>query len=234
MEVGDEMMISGLIGFQGLFHDFFSANLRRRQLTAISQSDKVEIPINREAFIRIRAKLAELNKTVGELHRTLEKIGPLRFKSRARSAVDTAANTTSALDLGDLGTGTAAVMNSTEEVNATPTSFSPFGPTWTGSTAQATIGGDYDGSNGTMTLTFKVDREGTHGVNDLKIKIYDANNQEIDLIDIKRGHPIDQQYTLSNGLIFTLGEGDLLKNDTFTLDVDDSIPMSFSPPCRSG
>jgi len=79
-------------------------------------------------------------------------------------------------------------MRSIEEVNATPTSFSSFGPTWTGSTAQAT----FQGGQG-----------GTHGVNDVKIKVYDGNNQEIDLIDIKKGHPIDQQYTLSNGLIFT-------------------------------
>ena len=223
------MMINGLMGSQGIFHNF-GFYPRRRQLAAISQPDQAEIPDNREAFIRIQAKLAELNSTVAVLHRTMGRIGTLRFKSGSRTADVTAANATSALDLGDLGTGTAAEMRSTEEVNATPTSFSPFGPAWTGSTAQAAIGGDYDGSNGTMTLTFEVDREGTHGVDDVKIKVYDANSQEIDQIDIKKEHPIDQEYTLSNGLIFTLGQGDLLNNDTFTLDVDDSIPMSFSPP----
>ena len=80
-----------------------------------------------------------------------------------------------------------------------------------------------------MTLTFKVDREGTHGVDDVKIKVFDANNQEIDLIDIKKEHPIDQQYTLSNGLIFTLGDGDLLKNTTFTVDVSDVVGSAVDP-----
>ena len=229
MGVGDKMKISGLIGFQGLFYDFFSERLRRQQPAVTSQPDQAEISLNREVFTRIRTKLAILNKTVAQFHRTSEKIGPLQFKSRARTADFTAANATSASKLGDLGTGTATVMTSTEEVNATPTSFFPFGPTWTSSTAQATIGGSYDGSNGTMTLTFKVSTEGTHGVDHVRIQVLDDNMQELEEIFFNKNHPIDQQYTLSNGLIITLGEGDLLLDDTFTVDVDDSIPMSFSP-----
>lgn len=222
------MEISGLIGFQGMFYDF-NALRRRQQLAAISQSDHAEIPVNRQAFIRIRTNLATLNKTLTELNRTLERIGPMQFKARTRSADDTAANVTSASNLGDLGPATAAVMKSTEQVNTTPTSFSPFGPAWTGSTAQATIDGIYDGSNGTMTLTFEVDKGGTHGAAHLRINVLDANSQQIDQIFINKNDPIDEQYTLSNGLIFTLGDGDLVNGDTFTVDVYDAVGSTVDP-----
>jgi len=224
------MRIGGLIGFQGMFHDFFSESLRRQQLAATSQSDQAEIPVNRQAFFRIRTNLATLNRTVAQLQGTLEKIGPLRFKSRANSTDAAAANATSASELSDLVSASAAVMNSTEQVNATPTSFSPFGPTWAGSsTAEATIDGIYDGSNGTMTLTFEVDQGGTHGSNQLRIKVFDAYSQEIDEISVKKNDPIDKQYTLSNGLIFTLGDGDLVKDDTFTVDVYDTVGSTVDP-----
>ena len=223
------MEISGLIGFQGMFYDF-NAFRRQQQLAAISKSNQAEIPVNRQAFIRIRTNLATLNKTVTELNRTLERIGPVQFKSRTRSADDTAANATSASYLSDLGPATAAVMRSTEEVNATPTSFSPFGPAWTGSsTAEATIGGIYDGSNGTMTLTLEVDAGGTHGADHLKIKVLDANSQQIDQIFINKNDPLDEQYTLSNDLILTLGDGDLLEGDTFTVDVYDAVGSTVDP-----
>ena len=126
-------------------------------------------------------------------------------------------------------TVTATTIQSTEEVNTTPTSYSTHGPEWTGSTAQVTISGEYDGSNGTDMLTFKSAKAGTHGEDDLTIKVYDSNNDEIDKIDIKKNDPIDQGYTLDNGLVLTLGAGEIIKDDTFTMEVDDAQPASFSP-----
>ena len=42
---------------------------------------------------------------------------------------------------------TAATLQSTAEINATPTSYSPFGPDWSGaSTGLVTFDGVYDGS----------------------------------------------------------------------------------------
>ena len=146
----------------------------------------------------------------------------IRFVSPASAA--------SASQLGLDPTGTAATVQSAEEVNATPTSFSPFGPDWNGgSSAGATISGIYDGSDGTDTLTFKVTEEGTHGADRLKIKVFDSSNQKLDTIVIRANHDIDRQYTLGNGLILTLGEGDLLKNDTFTVDVSDSLGSAVDP-----
>jgi hypothetical protein len=212
-----------------MFYDF-NAYRRRQQLAAISQSGQAKILINRQAFISIRTKLANLNKTMARLNSTLERIGPMRFKSRASSSGTTGANATSASELSDLGPATATVMTSTEQVNTTPTSFSPFGPAWIGSsTAQATIDGIYDGSNGSMTLTFEVNKGGTHGVDHVRIKVFDAYSQEIDEIFIDKNDPIDMQYTLSNGLIFTLGDGDLTKGDTFSVDVYASVGSVVDP-----
>lgn len=126
-------------------------------------------------------------------------------------------------------TVTATKMQSTEEVNTTPTSYSTHGPEWTGSTAQVTLSGEYDGSNGSDTLKINVTREGTHGTDDLQLKVYDSNNDEIDKIDIKKEDPIDKQYTLSNGLTFTLGNGALLENTTFTMEVFDSVGSAVDP-----
>ena len=114
-------------------------------------------------------------------------------------------------------------------MNTTPTSFSTFGPDWTTSTAQASLTGTYDGSNGADTLTFRVDSGGVHGTDNLRIKVYDSNTQQIDLISINKNDPIDTQYTLSNGIVLTLGAGELFDGDAFTLDVDDSPPTSFTP-----
>ena len=140
------------------------------------------------------------------------------------------ASATSTSSLGLDMTTTAATLQSTEEVNTTPTSYSTHGPEWTGpSTAQVTIDGVYDGSNGTDTLTFKVTQQGTHGSENLQIRVYDSNNEEIDRIAISKHDPMDQQYNLSNGLVLTLGEGDLAKRNTFTVAVFDSVGSAVDP-----
>jgi len=138
------------------------------------------------------------------------------------------ASASSVSNLGLDTTGTPTTLQSTEEVNATQTSYSPAESEWSGSTAQLTISGEYDGTNGTDTLTFKVTRDGTHGADNLQIKVYDSNDAEIDKIDIRNNHAIDQQYTLDNGLILTLGEGDLYQNDTFTVDVSYAAPTALN------
>lgn len=163
------------------------------------------------------------------MRKALEEIRPTMLEPQEIRVVSPA-SATSITNLGLDTTGTAATMQSTEEVNATPTSFSPFGPAWNGgSSAQATISGEYDGSNGTETLTFRVQKQGTHGEDNLQVRVYDSSNQEIDKIDINKNQSTDQQYTLTNGLVLTLDEGDLQKNNTFTLDVFDSVGSNADP-----
>ena len=97
------------------------------------------------------------------------------------------------------------------------------------STAQVSLGGTYDGSNGTDTLTFRVDGDGVHGADNLRIRVYNSSAQQIDQIQIQKNDPIDEQYTLTNGIVLTLGPGALFTDDSFTVDVDASLPTSFSP-----
>lgn len=130
------------------------------------------------------------------------------------------------LDLSD----TAATLNSTGEINATPTSFTPFGPDWTGaSSALVTIGGAYDGSNGTDTLTIESRRNGTRGAADLRLWVNDSQGNRLTNIVVRRNDPLNQQYDLQNGLFLTVGAGSLVNGDTTTLQVFDTVGSVVDP-----
>lgn len=126
----------------------------------------------------------------------------------------------------------AAVLQSAAEINTAPTSFSPFGPDWTGSgssTALITVGGIYDGSGGTGTLRFIARDTGVRGLTDLRIRVRDTNNSNLANITIDASDPLEQQYNLPNGLNFSLGAGTLVKNDELLVDVFDSIGSAVIP-----
>lgn len=163
-----------------------------------------------------------------QLYANLEKLADL-MDVKTRFKLDLPdARSTSALGL-DM-THTAATLNSTEEINATPTSFSTFGPEWNdGSSAAITIGGVYDGTHGTGTLTFEVRRDGTHGEDNLRIRLEDPQGSRIRNINIRANHPEDRQYSLNNGLYLTLGPGALIDRDTTTIQVFDSVGAVVDP-----
>lgn len=120
----------------------------------------------------------------------------------------------------------AAVLESSAEINTALTSFSPFGPGWTGlgtSTALATLGGVYDGLSGSGTLRFQVRQGGDHGQDRLRIRVRDTDNSVLQNFTIQANDPLNQVYNLNNGLTFTLGPGALVRNDEFTLNVSDTI-----------
>jgi hypothetical protein len=191
---------------------------------------------------RLRAATPARNKVTTSIHRE-RSFDSMEHAMRMRKALEAVKATmvdpeeiqvvspASAESVASLGldtTGTPTTVQSTEEVNAAQTSYSPAESDWSGSTAQVTISGQYDGSNGTDTLTFTVTRDGTHGADDLQLKVYDSDNNEIDIIDIKKEDPLDTPYALSNGLVLELGEGDLLDNDTFTMDVAYAAPTTLN------
>ncbi|MGI9204238.1 MAG: flagellin hook IN motif-containing protein [Woeseiaceae bacterium] len=161
------------------------------------------------------------------------------YKHLERLADLTDVNTRFKLDLPDarsssgLGldlTHTAATLNASEEVNASPMSFSPFGPEWDdGSSAAITLGGEYDGTHGSGTLSFEVRWDGTHGVDDLRIRFENQAGQRIRNINIRDHHAEDRQYNLQNGLYLTLGPGDLIDRDTTTFQVFDSVGAIVDP-----
>ena len=176
---------------------------------------------SRTDLLRARTRLLRL-------YRNLESLAELanidtRFKldlPDARSA--------SALGL-DLS-HTAAALDSSEEINASPMSFTPFGPTWDdGSSAQITIGGEYDGTHGSGEISFEVRRAGTHGVNDLRIRVEDNNGTRIRNINLRSQHAEDRQYDLRNGLYLTLGPGSLINRDFTTIQVSDTIGAAVDP-----
>ena len=194
----------------------------RKQRTVTNSRNQIAAPNDRDPSIQAYRQVMRIRKAVLAIKPAM--LEPQEIQ------VARPASATSASNLGLDATGSATTVQSTEEVNTTPTSYSKHGPEWTGSsTAQVTISGEYDGSNGSDTLTFEVSRGGTHGAQNLQINVYDSNNVEIDSIGLGNKDAVDQQYTLSNGLVLTLGEGDLVKNDTLTVAVSDSVGTAVDP-----
>lgn len=156
-------------------------------------------------------------------------------------ALDTAVNGTSRLRLSlpvarsepglplDLS-AYAARLESTEEINATPTSFTPFGPDWDGaSTSLLTVLGVYDGSDGTGDLTFEVRRAGERGVDRPRIRVYDPQGNTIRTFTVRENHALDREYDLRNGLAVTVGAGFLVNLDTALMQVSALVGSAVDP-----
>ncbi len=177
-------------------------------------------------FLRARTELLNLFKAVERLAE-LSNINT-RFKLDLPDA-----RSTSPLGL-DM-TNTAATLNSADEINASPTSFSPFGPEWppNSSTAQLTIGGEYDPAAPSGTYTFESRKNGTHGSDNLTIRVTDSLGDFV-TYSINKNDAIDQPYDIGNGLYFTLGAGSLVKSDTTTISVFNNIGSVVNPDLPLG
>ena len=181
-----------------------------------------------------REQLIFTRKQVQKLLKALQSIStplPTTHLLRTGGSGIQAATTSSSMDLGLTTTAaTSTVLQSTEEVNTASTSFSPFGPSFTGSsTSLATIGGIYDGDNGTDTLTFTVTTGGVVSVSPiLALEVRDSQDQLVEQITLNL-YQADDIYTLQNGLELSLSSGTLTTNDTFTVDVSDSTGSSINP-----
>jgi len=105
---------------------------------------------------------------------------------------------------------------------------------WSQSTAAATIGGEYNGSTGDGTLTFEVISGGTHGKDHLKVRMYDTAGNSVEDVFIKKTDALNKEYTLSNGLSMTLGSGNLVAGDTFTVDVTSAQSATSAPAPWTG
>ena len=100
---------------------------------------------------------------------------------------------------------------------------------WESSEAALTVGGTYDGSNGDDTLSLKVIQGGTHGTDDLQLSLYDSDGNDLESIAVSAADPLNQQYTFSNGLSVSLGEGSFVNDTTFSVDVTASANISVDP-----
>ena len=185
---------------------------------------KPYLPVENSASIDFRRARSRLVN----LYRQLETLAELaNIDTRFRLDLPDARSSAGlGLDL----THTAATLNSTEEINASPMSFAPFGPEWNGtSTAEITIGGEYDGSHGTGTLTFEVRRPGIRNVNNLRIRVEDPEGSRIRNVNVRANHALDRQYDLRNGLYLTLGPGALVDDETATIQVFDNVGAVVDP-----
>jgi hypothetical protein len=176
-----------------------------------------------------REDLLQARRELIDLYRTLESVFDAMNVSTKRFRLDLPdARSSPGLSLSLFES--AAFLESIEEINASPNSFSPFGPNWSlGSTALLTLGGEYDGSNGSGALTFEARRGGIVGVNNLQIRVRDPLGAIIGSYNYRATDPPDQQFDLGNGLFFTLGGGVLVDNDLATADVFQGVGSAVDP-----
>lgn len=131
--------------------------------------------------------------------------------------------------------GRPASLTSADEVNATPTSFSPRAPAFAGaSTSAITATGAYDGSNGDTDLRFTVVRGGVVGDRDkrsgrIEIAVRDGSGREVDRLRFRASERPGADHELANGLVLRFGPGTIVAGDEFSIAVSASTPTAVDP-----
>jgi hypothetical protein len=217
----------------GGINPYESARFGFSIIDTIQKQRSVSAAFNGLPVSNHRDQMDDTTRNVLRMRKAMEAVRQLMPPSESTQIeveIPAGATSASSLDLSSSGTATSTTLQSTEEVNASTTAYSTDPPEWTGtSTAQATIGGEYDGSSGTDTLTFNVKKGGTHGGDLILIEVYDSSNNQIESFSFKKQDGVNTPYTLSNGLTVTFGEGDFVKNDAFTLEVYDNVENAVNP-----
>lgn len=193
---------------------------RRRNEPAIDAQRRFDLQRFDDGLRTLRRDLDRLDRTRDVL---------TRFeRSEARDAGPAAAISTAALGL--TAQATATTLRSTAEVNTTPTSFTPFGPTVSGATTSLpSVGGTYDGAQGDDVLSFQFRDNAVVGSSDrLRVRVRDGAGNVIDNLNF-RNQPVGFTRTLSNGLGLSLGAGSTVKNDTFQVSVSTTTGSAVDP-----
>lgn len=124
---------------------------------------------------------------------------------------------------------TAATVVSSEEINTATTTYSPVSPQWQqGSQAAPTLGGTYNGAQGSGTLTFTVTSGGIRGLTEARIGVAGPMGEFVDEIVVAPSDPVDTEYPVSNGLTVRLGSGILILGDTFNVDVQSGLDLEIN------
>lgn len=176
------------------------------------------------------AQLGLNQRRVSQLTKALNELDDELSRVRVRTSSGKAAVTSQSLGLNT--TQSATTLNTTEQVNTATTSYSPFGPVFTGpggSDALPEITGVYNGENGDDSLRFLVTRTGVHGTSRIDIKVYDGSGDKIKTIKVQPWHSLTKKYNIGNGLQFQLGTGTLVQGDDFYLDVYENTPSVVDP-----
>jgi hypothetical protein len=226
---GDQMQpFGGINPYDSYRYGFDFIDTIQKQRTVASSFSGLPVSNQREEMDDTTREVLRMRKAMEAIKQLIpETTGTREIEVSQSASVTSAANVT----VSSGSTGTPTTLQSTEEVNAGTTGDYSDPSAWSGaSTTQPTVSGEYDGSNGTDTLTFQVTKAGAIGSNrNLQLKVYDSNNSQIDLVTIRRGDSAGTEYTLSNGLTVSFSDGDLAKDDTFTVDVIAGIEAAVNP-----
>ena len=169
---------------------------------------------------RIHRQLGELEKALDRLDVALRRSqpgAPARVRSASNLGLDQVSRYTT--------------LTSSAEVNTTPTSYSPFGPSISGtSTSLVTVDGVYDGSLGDDVLTFTVKQGGTvTGGKNMRLEVRSSSNALVDQVQLGGNDPAGTEYLLSSGLRVSFSDGTRDKNDTFPVAVSATTGSAVDP-----
>jgi hypothetical protein len=163
-------------------------NTRKTQAAELKSLDALNDPSGRLG--KDGQSLFAMQKVVS-MHRAVESI---RVSTRQEEVM--AARIASANEVDLDGIERFTTLESTEEVNAGTNAGTISDPVTAGSTSPVTVSGTYDGSNGSGRLTVEVLQGGTHGQDDLQIRVFDADKNAIQDITVSQSDALDQQYGL--------------------------------------
>lgn len=124
----------------------------------------------------------------------------------------------------------ATTLESSEEINTVATSYTPFGPTFSGSsTSLPTISGVYTGNQDDV-YTFTATSPGlVGGPLPISIEVRNGQDQVIDQIDLAPFTPADTPFATVHGLTLTLSAGAVRRNDSFQVAVYASQGSAIDP-----
>ncbi len=207
-------MINGLYGNFGT--GFFNLATQPTVIQEIQlrklQPDPPDFQLLEESQLRaVQAEVIRASESITQVRGLVE-------TDLVPASLDLIELTSSALGLDTSESKT--TLTGTEEVNTQSTTFSPRLPTFAGSSSsQVTIDGIYDGSAGVDTLTFKMKRDATVGTDKMRVQIFDSGGSKLDDFTIAAGTPADTEIATDIGLTISFGDGDVVDNDTFTVNV---------------
>lgn len=162
-----------------------------------------------------------------ELRATYRNVRGLRRALRAMQAAlkptQASATVASATSSVRPGPSTQTVMRSTAELNSSPTSFSSHGATLARRSSAAPSVRGHDGTEDDV-LTVKIRDGGTIGgdgaVEEIRFEVRDGDNDKTDDVNFDSDTPAGTEFTLSSGVRLSFGEGTLVKDDRFQIQVD--------------
>jgi len=191
-------------------------------LSRASQLRSITTPFDASPYRKLLRETVRLRDVLGDIRHS--------FRVLAGRGAGGVTSVASADPLGLDPSETSTTLESTEEINAVSTSYTPLGPAFTGSsTSLPTLTGTYSGSEDDVH-TFKITKGGTVGGNKkLQIKVTDQNGRSVDVINIQAGTPPDTPLALSSGLTLTLSAGDVDKNDTFQVSLFATVGSAIDP-----